>query len=140
MPNNKNTERLSNYKNLIKSLQEYVKTHPDIIALYIFGSVAMKKDKKNSDVDLALIPKSKVNGFRRIDIETELSNILKKNVDLVIFTDASPLLRHQILKNGHLVYENDRDERIRHEVFSRFEYWDSNFLFKEINRSDKHAR
>ena len=127
------------YKDLVNILKAYVKAHSDIIALYIFGSVAQNKDKKNSDIDIALIPKHPMDGFQRIDIETELSNMLNRNVDLVIFTQASPLLKHQILKYGQLVYENNRDERIRHEVFSRFEYWDSNYLFKEINRSSRHA-
>jgi len=125
---------------MIQLLEYYVKKHTEIVALYLFGSVATQKNNPNSDVDIAIIFQKEINGFERINIETELSDILKSNVDLVIFSNASPLLKHQILKYGHLIFENNRDERIRHEVMARFDFMDSQFLCKEIFRIDHYAR
>jgi hypothetical protein len=55
-----------------------------------------------------------------------------KDVDVVIFNEGTPLLQHQILKYGLLVYEMDPKERVRQEVISRREYLDSQFLYKLI--------
>jgi hypothetical protein len=57
---------------------------------------------------------------------------MNRDVDLVIFGDASPLLKHQILKYGHLVFESDHKERVRQEVAARREYFDSLTLYKVI--------
>ncbi|OPY06290.1 MAG: hypothetical protein A4E66_02259 [Syntrophus sp. PtaB.Bin001] len=62
----------------------------------------------------------------------ELSSILKRDVDLVVFGQATPLLQHQILKYGRLICENDPEERVRQEVMARAEYLDTRNLFREI--------
>ncbi len=69
-------------------------------------------------------------GFERVQLETELSNLLGKDIDLVVFGSASPLLRHQILKYGLIVYEADPMERVRQETIARKEYLDSLALYR----------
>ena len=103
-----------------------------IAAVYLFGSMATGKDCRNSDLDLAIISKRIITSRERLKIETELSNRLRRDVDLVVFGQASPLLQHQILKYGRLVSENDPDERVRQEVRARSEYLDTRHLFREI--------
>jgi hypothetical protein len=71
-------------------------------------------------------------GMERVQLETSLSNLLKRDVDLIIFGDANPLLQHQILKYGRLVFESDPKERVRQEVAARREYLDSLSLYKVI--------
>ena len=71
-------------------------------------------------------------GTERVQMETSLSKLLKKDVDLIIFGEASPLLQHQIMKDGRLVYETDPKERVRQEVASRCEYLETTFLYKVI--------
>jgi hypothetical protein len=68
----------------------------------------------------------------RIEMETELSNLLRRDVDLVVFGWAPSLLQHQILKYGRLIYEADRGERVRQEVAARRDYLDTKSLHKEI--------
>ena len=103
-----------------------------IAAVYLFGSTATGKNRRNSDLDLAIISKRIITSRERLKIEAELSNRLRRDVDLVIFGQASPLLQHQILKYGRLVSENDPDERVRQEVRARSEYLDTRHLFREI--------
>jgi hypothetical protein len=74
--------------------------------------------------------------FERIHMETVLSNLLGREVDLVIFDSASPLLQHEILKNRTLVHETDRHERVTREVRARFEYFDTRVLHKELAGAD----
>lgn len=103
-----------------------------IAAVYLFGSAATGKDRRNSDLDLAIISKKIIPAQERLKIEMELSNRLRRDVDLVVFGQASPLLQHQILKYGRLVSENDPAERVRQEVRARSEYLDTRHLFREI--------
>ena len=103
-----------------------------IAAVYLFGSTATGRNRKSSDLDLAIVTKRTISGRERLRIEADLSSRLQRDVDLVIFGQAAPLLQHQILKNGRLIYENDPAERIRQEVRARAEYLDTRRLFREI--------
>jgi len=68
----------------------------------------------------------------RIDMERELSVAVGADVDLVIFSQASSLLQHEVLRTGVLIYEADADERIRQEVLARRRYLDEQRLPKMI--------
>lgn len=101
-------------------------------AAYLFGSRARGRAKGKSDLDLALVCSKAVSGLERMEMETQLSDMLLTDVDLVIFHQANPLLQHKILQYGRLVYEMDRGERIRQEKLARYEYLDTQYLHKEL--------
>jgi len=117
---------------LSKRIIDFLSRHVDIVAIYIFGSVATAKNRSGSDIDVAIMVRGQVNGMERVQLETSLSNILRKDVDLIIFGEATPLLQHQILKYGDLIYERDPKERTRQEVAARREYLDTTFLYRVI--------
>jgi predicted nucleotidyltransferase len=104
----------------------------NIAAVYIFGSTATGRDRRGSDIDLAIIAKKVIARRERLRLEADLSIRLRQDVDLVVFGQAAPLLQHQILKYGSLVCENDPAERVRQEVRARAEYLDTRRLFREI--------
>jgi len=116
----------------MKDLISIFRRRKKIAAVYLFGSMATGKDRRGSDVDLAIISKKSISNNERLRLEAELSGILQRDVDLVVFGQATPLLQHQILKYGRLVCENDPEERIRQEVRARAEYLDTRNLFREI--------
>lgn len=122
----------------LEALRDYAAGDPNVAALYLFGSEASDRSQPGSDVDLAIMLREPVDGFRRIRMETELSNTIGRDVDLVVFDNASPLLKHQILKAQTLLYEGDLGERIRQETWGRYEFWDTRFLHQEI-RTDAHG-
>jgi hypothetical protein len=113
-------------------LNKFASAHDDIIALYVFGSVATGRSRPSSDLDIAIMSRRQISGDERIALETELSNMLGRDVDLAVFSQSGALLQHQILKNGRLVYESDSRERVRQEVSARSEYLDTRFLYKEL--------
>ena len=121
--------------NLVDKFHTFALAHPDIVAAYIFGSAATGCSRPGSDLDLAIMTLKEMPGFQRIAYETELSNVLGCDVDLVVFGQSGVLLQHQILKNGHLVYEADPAARVRQEVLARYEYLDTRFLYKELRNS-----
>jgi len=116
-----------------EGVKDFASTRDSIAAVYLFGSSARGAMRKTSDVDLAVMTFCSISPMKRINWETELSNILKKDVDLVIFSQVGCLLQHQILKYGKLIYEKNAQERVRQETAARREYLDSRFLFKELS-------
>ena len=100
------------------------------MALFVFGSMATDRARVRSDMDVAIMTRDLVEGIQKIRWETALSALLGKDVDVVIFSEATALLQHQILKDGFLVYDGDLGERVRQEVVSRHQYLDTKFLYR----------
>jgi len=117
---------------LLNELPSIFKRRKKIAAVYLFGSTATGRDHRGSDLDLAIITKKPISGLERSKIELNVSNKLLRDVHLVVFGQATPLLQHQVLKYGRLICENDPAERVRQEVLSRTEYLDTKHLFREI--------
>ena len=116
----------------IQDLTPIFRRRKNIAAVYIFGSTATGRDRRGSDIDLAIIVKKAIARRERLRLEADLSGRLRRDVDLVVFGQAAPLLQHQILKDGRLVCENDPAERVRQEVRARAEYLDTRRLFREL--------
>ncbi len=124
----------------IQKIHDFCATQDQVAAVYVFGSRARDKERPQSDMDLALITKHGIQPMQRVNLETEFSNLLHRDVDVVIFHLASALLQHQILKYGQLLYEADPGERIRQEVFARKEYLDSAFLYRKLGPEGTYGR
>ena len=116
----------------MQDLTPIFRRRKNIAAVYIFGSTATGRDRRGSDIDLAIIAKKTIARRGRLRLEADLSARLRRDVDLVVFGHAAPLLQHQILKYGRLICENDPAERVRQEVRARAEYLDTRRLFREI--------
>ena len=93
-------------KDQIAKIISFAETHPEISAVYLFGSFATGHSRPKSDIDLGILFVEDVDCFVRVDMETEVSNLLKKNVDLVDMRKSSPFLRHQIYKYGKVIYQS----------------------------------
>jgi len=117
----------------ISKIKKFCTEYPTIAAARIFGSTATGKNRRKSDIDIAIVVKHEIAAMERVEMETTLSNILQRDVDLVIFDQGSSLLQHQILKYGHLIYEADPKVRVQQEVSARRTYLDSAFLYRKIN-------
>jgi uncharacterized protein len=116
----------------MQDLTSILRRKKKIAAVYVFGSTATGRARRDSDLDLAIVSKKTISGRERLTLEADLSNRLGRDVDLVVFGQATPLLQHQILKYGRLICENDPAERVRQEVLARAEYMDTRHLFREI--------
>lgn len=101
------------------SLVEYLAAQEDVLAAYLFGSQATDQARPDSDVDVAVLlsEADSVTRFqRRLQLTTEVSDICGHEADVIVLNDAPPILRHQILKARHLLYERDREARVTFEV------------------------
>ena len=113
---------------IISKVEAFAKAHPDIAAVYLFGSHATGHQRKRSDLDLGVLFNKEIDGFERIDLETELSNLLVKDVDLIDMRKSSPFLRHQIYKYGKKIYLDGTDFPFQFRAASIRDYLATNHL------------
>ena len=93
-----NPEALYNQSKQIITLRQRLQSvfakYPDLQAVYLFGSVAAKTQRKDSDLGLALLPRSSNLRRQKLNILTDLAQAGFDNVDLV----SSPNLRGNLKK------------------------------------------
>jgi predicted nucleotidyltransferase len=102
---------------------------PEVLAAYVFGSVATGRTRRNSDVDIAVLLGDNIRPsgmFRyRLRLISELGSALHRpDVDVVILNVAPPLLAHRVLSKGKLVFERSASARIRFQVMTANRYAD----------------
>lgn len=84
---------------------------------YLFGSSAVGKNSKLSDVDIGVylsdgLPKKERNQ-KRLELIAELTTLLKTDkIDLVIMNDASPAINFEIIRPNRPVFVTDQDLKI----------------------------
>lgn len=101
----------------------------DLVAVYLFGSVARGEERPNSDVDLGVVFGSHaaptLEQFDRLAaMQSALRQKLEREVDLVSLDAAAPDLVHHAFLDKILVFEGDHDARIEFEVLARNQYFD----------------
>ena len=93
---------------------------PEILAAYIFGSVATGRVRPNSDVDVAVLldPAIKKLPLKyRADLIADTGAAMETfDVDVVLLNEAPPALAHNVITKGKLVYERSRSARVAFQV------------------------
>ena len=89
--NNKNKEIDKIKKKVIPILKKN-----KVVRAGIFGSYARGENKKNSDVDILILPPKKI-GFGFVGIQFKLEDELGRKVDLISYKAIHPLLKKRIL-------------------------------------------
>jgi len=115
--------------NIIQKIKDAVipeiRMIPGVAAAYLFGSYVSGRMTGRSDVDIAILFSDNYRGdVDRLDLMVRLSAAAGKDADIVILNDAAPFLYHEILSNGELIFENNREFRIQGEVKNRRLYED----------------
>ena len=137
------------------ALVAFLQTQPDIVAAWLFGSLASGRANAQSDVDIAVLLKDSVaqlnpdeadeaellaRAERRLRIMSDVASFANREADVVILNHAPTLLQHEALRCRRLLYEADRTARIDFEVRAGKMYADeqpmrdffTQVMFKEI--------
>lgn len=114
---------------VIEALQRYFGGRTDVIAAYLFGSVARGEARPSSDVDVGVIlragkPKDLDAYGKVVDMQSDLEEALRCDVDVVPMNQAPPDLLHRILRDGVCVRDSDTMARVAFELHARNEYFD----------------
>ena len=95
---------------------------PDCQALYSFGSWGTGAERPDSDIDLAVLPRTPLDPVQRWDLAQKLASLARRDVDLVDLLRASTVLRMQVVANGQRLYTADVNavEQFEDTVFSSY--------------------
>ena len=112
-----------------RKLKRYFQGKGGVLIAYLFGSSAKGEAGIKSDLDIAVLfsDKELQEGWLKpkIQIQTELYELLgRRDIDVVVLNGVASLLKHEVIKNGVILFEKDLDTRCDFEVQSEIEYLD----------------
>ena len=127
----------------LQELTAHLRSRPEVLLAYLFGSAAQGRTHSLSDVDIAVLVDEVQ--FRELDgrtpwgyqasLSAELAGILQRDdVDLVLLHGAPPLLKHQVVRFGRVLFSRDEEIRVDFEVRVHQEYLDTKHL-REIQQA-----
>lgn len=98
-------------------LVDLVTGDEDVVALFVFGSVARGELQPLSDLDLGVLLDEKLSRKERFDKHLELAGkftglMQTDEIDIVILNDAPMRFVLKILSTGKLLFERDRQALI----------------------------
>jgi uncharacterized protein len=114
---------------VIATLSEYFAGRADVIAVYLFGSVARGDATARSDVDVAVLlaagePRQPSDYDSVFAMQDDLEERLRRRVDVIV-ANAAPLdLLHRVLRDGVLVSDAEPRRRQEFELNVRTQYFD----------------
>jgi predicted nucleotidyltransferase len=120
---------------IIRQVARFAAERPTVLAAYLFGSVAQNRMAAESDVDVGVLFETPPDAIRLLELQEELTSVLKCQADLVNLNRTSPILGMQVLKHGELVFA--RSERAVREfrVHTLSAYFDLKQVRKPIEEA-----
>ncbi len=123
----------------LAGLATYFAGQADVIAAYLFGSLARGQAGPMSDVDIAVLLDASMDDEaiveRQLELMMALDRFADREVQVVILNRAAPPLAYQVIRDGRLLFERSRAERVAFEVRTMKLYFDLQPMLAEQNRA-----
>jgi predicted nucleotidyltransferase len=104
-----------------KEIARVFAARPEVVAAYVFGSVASGRTRPDSDIDIGVLlnptgmPRNRLK--YRLRLIEELGAALERfDVDVVLMNEAPPALAQNIIAKGQRVFERSRSARIAFQI------------------------
>lgn len=108
---------------IIQSLSDYLQSRVQFALIY--GSILKPSFNVKSDVDVALYLKPYGSTLSdRLAFQTELTELIHREVDVVVLDQADLIITMQILANGRLIVNRDPDAFIKFKALKISQYID----------------
>jgi len=112
-----------------KKLKDFFAKRGGVEVAYLFGSSTRQGGGFKNDVDVAVLLNEEElrEGVlkKQMRIFSELSSLLRRDdVDVVILNDAPPLLQHEVIKHGEVLFERNPERRYEFETRAELNYLD----------------
>ena len=115
--------------NVVENIRTALYNRPDLVAVYLFGSMARDQAHALSDVDVAVLLPTELSALdvfaRTLEIGVILDEALRRPVDVIALNRAPPALCFQVLKYGRLLLELDRTQRCVFVMHALGRYYDA---------------
>lgn len=108
-------------------IHEAIKSHPRVLAVYLFGSRAYGKPSKRSDYDVGILFREDYSLDDLLDVTIALARGLDvdyDSLDVVALNDVRVELAFEVIAKGKLVYSASEEARVEFEVRVMREYID----------------
>ncbi|MCX8002604.1 MAG: nucleotidyltransferase domain-containing protein [Anoxybacillus mongoliensis] len=97
---------------IVETLKDAVS--PSVI--YLFGSVATRHVRYDSDIDIAFLSDERsLDHYERFMLAQQLAERLQRDVDLIDLKQASTVFQAQIVHSGKVIYCADEQKRAEYE-------------------------
>lgn len=98
---------------IIQTLLDHL---PDVVAIYRFGSWHTPRARGDSDIDLAILPAQPLCNLDCWELSQKLARVASRDVDLVDLSQASTVMRLQVIGHGERIYCVDKSAASRFET------------------------
>ncbi len=114
---------MKEFIDITQKLKDYLGNDPNVIFAFIFGSAVTGKLRKGSDLDIAIYFEQPPEGMDLLHLINTLSELVGKDVDVVVLNTASAFLRHQIMKHKIelIIKDRERYRRFREKTISDYD-------------------
>lgn len=119
---------------LVHDLRQLLAAEADVQTAWLFGSRARGTHRHDSDIDIAVLFSNEVEDLRRFDLQTRLCIALGMPVQIVPVRRAAADLVRRVLRDGQLLLDRNRANRVAFEVKKRIEYFDMTPIWRTIRR------
>lgn len=116
-----------------------LRNEADVLAAYVFGSVARGTAGPTSDLDVAVLLGGVPTTARRLElIDAVAAAAGTDRVDVVVLDDAPPALAYRVLRDGQLLFSRDEPARIAHWVRTVDRYLDMEPMRRALSAGVSH--
>jgi predicted nucleotidyltransferase len=90
-----------------EKLNQVFRQYADIQAVYLFGSLASGRTHSESDLDLAIVPRTHTLRERKINILANLIGCVRCHIDLVFLDTDDVVLKYEAVRQNRVIYQTD---------------------------------
>jgi predicted nucleotidyltransferase len=98
-------QTISSLQEVVEKLGVFFADKGGALLVFLFGSTVSGKATETSDIDVAVLFSKAPDVYAANELRDELAAFLKKETDVAVLNDASPILKMQVLKHGALVFK-----------------------------------
>ncbi|WP_290902755.1 nucleotidyltransferase domain-containing protein [Ferroglobus sp.] len=112
----------------ISKIIKVIKSHPNVIAIYLFGSHAKGEATPLSDIDIAVILENPTP-----ESEADIGSLSSPEIDVVLFHRLPLHIKYEVFKYGKEIFVRDEEKLLEIKLKVMREYLDTVRMYKMIS-------
>ncbi len=113
---------------ILSKVIETIKAHPDVVAIYLFGSYAKGDQHPMSDVDIAVILDKPTP-----ETEADIGSLASPEIDIVLFHRLPLHIKFEVFKHGRELFVRDEEKLAEIKFWVMQEYLDTSPMYRRIS-------